>query len=213
MNGLYEFLTAAFSSVSGAISLTNCIPSFSALDIIHFSDGCESGSLRYPPPTMAGQNFAFRKRLDGGYSVAQKNANLAHIVPDSFRLFRQFLPAFKSEGNEIRLRFGRPFFKELLAPTRWTASEPSPFEKTRNISPAPSQPILDEGLKNLAEAFPMFTKAKILETWGCAIDVTPDAVPVISELKNHSGIVLASGFSGARIRHRSWSGTFSCRSR
>jgi glycine/D-amino acid oxidase-like deaminating enzyme len=40
-----------------------------------------------PDMPVGGGNFAFRKRLDGGYSIAMRNANVVPIVPDSFRLF------------------------------------------------------------------------------------------------------------------------------
>lgn len=66
-----------------------------------------------PDYAVAGKDFAFRKRLDGGYTIAQKNANIAQIVPDSFRLLRRFLPAFRSEGNEIQLRFGKNLFRRV----------------------------------------------------------------------------------------------------
>ncbi|AXS40070.1 FAD-binding oxidoreductase [Breoghania sp. L-A4] len=149
-----------------------------------------------PECAVAGNDFAFRKRLDGGYTIAQKNANLAQIVPDSFRLFFQFLPAFRSEGNEIRLRFGQAFFNELAMAKRWTSGEVTPFEKLRVLNPKPSEDILREGLRNLTKAFPEFAGAQLAEGWGCAIDVTPDAVPVIDSVEGISGLVLASGFSG-----------------
>lgn len=149
-----------------------------------------------PEFAVAGSDFAFRKRLDGGYTVAQKNANVAQIVPDSFRLLRKFLPAFRSEGNEIMLRFGRTFFEEAAVPKRWSLSGPTPFEEVRVLDPKPSERILDKGIRNLSRSFPVFKDAKIVERWGCAIDVTPDAVPVISPVPTHPGLLIASGFSG-----------------
>jgi glycine/D-amino acid oxidase-like deaminating enzyme len=153
--------------------------------------------LNGPPScSVAGDDFAFRKRLDGGYTIAQKNANLAHIVPDSFRLLFQFLPAFRSEGNEIRLRFGREFFAQMKSAKRWRPDDVTPFEMTRVLNPKPSQTILREGLANLTRAFPEFAQARSQESWGCAIDVTPDAVPVIDAIDDVPGLVIASGFSG-----------------
>lgn len=149
-----------------------------------------------PDFSIAGADFAFRKRLDGGYTVAQKNANVAQIVPDSFRLLTKFIPAFRSEGNEIRLRFGKTFFEELKIRKTWSMDEKSPFEQNRVLHPTPSPQILDEGMRNLIKSFPIFKSAKILEQWGCAIDVTPDAVPVISPVDSISGLIIASGFSG-----------------
>ena len=149
-----------------------------------------------PDLAVAGSGFAFRKRLDGGYTIAQKNANIAHIVPDSFRLFFRFLPAFRSEGNEIRLRLGRPFLDELRQPKRWRLDEESPFERQRVLDPEPSPRILAEGLRNLIQNFPAFRDAEIAEQWGGAIDVTPDAIPVISPVDQVPGLMIASGFSG-----------------
>lgn len=149
-----------------------------------------------PTYSVAGTDFAFRKRLDGGYTIAQKNANMVEIVPDSFRLFFRFLPAFRSEGNEIRLRLSRRFFDEAKTPTRWNMDDVSPFEMTRTLNPAPSPGILKEGLRNLTRAFPEFKSVEPVESWGCAIDVTPDAVPVIDEIESMPGLFVASGFSG-----------------
>ncbi|MBZ9742220.1 MULTISPECIES: NAD(P)/FAD-dependent oxidoreductase [unclassified Mesorhizobium] len=149
-----------------------------------------------PECSVAGQDFAFRKRLDGGYTIAQKNANIAQIVPDSFRLFFRFLPAFRSEGNEIRLRFGRHFFTEMGIPKKWRPDQVTPFEITRMLDPKPSAKILAEGLRNLTQAFPEFANATLKDSWGCAIDVTPDAVPVIDRVDEVQGLVIASGFSG-----------------
>lgn len=149
-----------------------------------------------PEQAVAGTDFAFRKRLDGGYTIAQKNANIAPIVPDSFRLFFRFLPAFRSEGNQIRVRFGRPFFDELRQSKQWNLDESSPFEKQRVLNPKPSSRVLEEGLRNLRKSFPGFAKARIAESWGCAIDVTPDAIPVIDAIADVEGLFVASGFSG-----------------
>lgn len=156
-----------------------------------------TGEVRGAPEcAVAGDDFAFRKRLDGGYTIAQKNANIAQIVPDSFRLLTRFLPAFRSEGNEIRFRFGRTFFDELRIEKHWSMAEQTPFERSRILDPSPSPKILAEGLRNLTRSFPVFASAKIVEQWACAIDVTPDAVPVISPVETLPGLTIASGFSG-----------------
>ena len=65
-----------------------------------------------PEITAGGSVFAFRKRLDGGYTIARRNANVADITPDSFRLLLRYLPTLKQNYGEIRLRFGRRFFEE-----------------------------------------------------------------------------------------------------
>ena len=50
-----------------------------------------------PELSVGGAGFGFRKRLDGGYTVARRNANVTPITPDHFRLLFDFLPALTRE--------------------------------------------------------------------------------------------------------------------
>jgi glycine/D-amino acid oxidase-like deaminating enzyme len=147
-------------------------------------------------PAAGASNFAFRKRADGGYTVAQRNANLAHIVPDSFRYFADFAPSLIAQWSELRLRIGRRFIEEWQVPRRWALDGVTPFEQVRVLDPEPSQSVLRQGLRNLRRAFPDFAKAKIVAHWAGLMDVTPDAVPVISAVDAVPGFHIASGFSG-----------------
>ncbi len=150
-----------------------------------------------PDYAVGGADFAFRKRADGGYTVAQRNAMEAAIVPDSFRLFRQFAPALVKQRRELRLRASpRQFAAEWRTPRRWALDRPSPFEATRVLDPAPSQANIDQGRANLIRAFPGFAGMKVAESWGGMVDVTPDGVPVIGPVPQVAGFYLASGFSG-----------------
>jgi glycine/D-amino acid oxidase-like deaminating enzyme len=149
-----------------------------------------------PAITAAGENFAFRKRRDGGYTIAHHHAEVADITPDSFRLFFDFLPALKAEWKAINLRFGKRFFSELKLKRRWRLDERSPFEEMRVIDPEPVDWVLAEAEASLKTCFPVFEAMKIAQRWAGCIDVTPDAVPVISPIAKLPGLFLASGFSG-----------------
>jgi glycine/D-amino acid oxidase-like deaminating enzyme len=149
-----------------------------------------------PEPAAGAANFAFRRRLDGGYTIAQRNANIAEIVPDSFRFLGDFLPSLVKQWHEIRLRFGRRFLQEWRMPRHWALDAVTPFEKLRILDPEPVASVLDQGGRNLREAFPAFRDMRILERWAGLIDVTPDAVPVISAVPSLPGFHIASGFSG-----------------
>jgi glycine/D-amino acid oxidase-like deaminating enzyme len=156
-----------------------------------------TGPVEGAPDRAAGaDNFAFRKRFDGGYTVARRNANVAELHPDSFRLFFDFLPALVTQWHELRLRVGRSFLEEWNIPRRWALDAQTPFEHVRTLDPAPSQAILDEGSRNLVRSFPAFAHMKIAERWAGVIDATPDGVPVISEVPSLPGFFIASGFSG-----------------
>ena len=149
-----------------------------------------------PDITAAGSVFALRKRLDGGYSIARRNANTAEIAPDHFRLLADFWPRLRANRHEIRLRVGRRSWEELRTRRKWTMDEETPFEATRVLDPVPNESILAEGRAVLAQKFPAFAGMKVVESWGGLMDVTPDAVPVIDQVARIPGFFIATGFSG-----------------
>lgn len=91
-----------------------------------------------PTISVGGARFAFRRRADGGYTVAQRNATETIITPERFRQFRRFLPALLEQRRELRLRIRpRTFWAEWLQKRRWTLDEVTPFETTRVLDAAP----------------------------------------------------------------------------
>lgn len=146
-------------------------------------------------PVGAG-NFAYRKRLDGDYSIALRNANIAPIMPDHFRLMFEYLPSFFTTWRELKLRVGPSFFSELALRRRWQPHEQTVFELIRTLDPEPTQWFTRRALKNLGRAYPAFARAVVRQQWAGVMDVTPDAVPVISEIAALPGFHIASGFSG-----------------
>ena len=149
-----------------------------------------------PEITAAGSVFAFRKRLDGGYSIARRNANTAEVTPDHFRLLADFFPRLLASRKEIRLRIGRRSWEELRTRRRWALDEPTPFEAVRVLDPAPKEEILQEARSALSRAFPAFARMEVAESWAGLMDVTPDAVPVIDQVARIPGFFIATGFSG-----------------
>jgi glycine/D-amino acid oxidase-like deaminating enzyme len=150
------------------------------------------------PPELAVGNgeFGFRKRLDGGYTIAHRGASQAEITPDSFRLFWTFLPAFRGQRRELRLHLGKMFFEELKTPRRWALDAKSPFEAVRVLDPEPSASILSQARARLVRAFPAFAPMVEAERWAGVIDATPDGVPIISAVAHRPGLYVATGFSG-----------------
>ena len=139
---------------------------------------------------------ALRRRNDGGFSVAHGGASQVEIIPDSFRHFRRFMPAYQSEKARLRIRVSEVFLRELFTSRRWRADQKSPFEYERVLNPEPSPSILAEAKANLGRVFPELAGVKVLESWAGLIDVTPDAVPAISPVDGLEGFFIASGFSG-----------------
>ena len=152
----------------------------------------------HPLPDMpvGGGDFAFRKRLDGGYTVARRNWSVAPITPDSFRLFFDFLPAFRKNFRELSLGFGRAFLDDLKTPRRWANDTATPFEAVRTLDPQPTPRSNRVALANLARSFPAFADARITHEWAGTIDATPDGIPAIGPVDAIPGLFIASGFSG-----------------
>ena len=149
------------------------------------------------PDTAAwGGAFAVRKRLDGGYSVANGQWNDVDLVPDSIRHAKAFYPALRNEWHGLKFRLGRKFVQEARLPTRWKLDEISPFEQVRVLDPQPTSKAIQIARLALEKAFPAFENRAIEQCWAGAIDATPDALPVISEIDTRPGLFLISGFSG-----------------
>jgi glycine/D-amino acid oxidase-like deaminating enzyme len=149
-----------------------------------------------PQISAAGPRFGWRKRADGGYIVSQADATIFDIVPDSFRLFRDFHPLMASGLRTLRLRLGRRFVDAARTPKHWRPDEVSPFEGARIADPEPASWVLDEAARRLTEACPLFAGMKIRGRWAGLIDVTSDALPVIGPVAQLPGLFMATGFSG-----------------
>ena len=149
-----------------------------------------------PEVSASGHGFAFRKRLDGGYTVAHGGVINYDVVPDSLRLLPSFLPLAWMARYELRPRLSSQFGAEWRQPSSWPLDKPSPFEKIRILDPAPLPGVLRAAVRNLKGAYPAFQGLQVAEEWAGMIDVTPDAVPIISGAPNLSGLILATGFSG-----------------
>ncbi|MDR3496769.1 MAG: FAD-binding oxidoreductase [Ancalomicrobiaceae bacterium] len=149
-----------------------------------------------PEPAFWGGNYAFRRRFDGGYTVAGGMASIAYVVPDSFRFFFQYLPALKADYANLKMRFGSRFFTEWREAAARPYDRISVYEETRVLDPAPDIPYLRGALKRLQIHYPAFNDARMVQAWAGFIDVMPDAIPIISGVDAISGLVVATGFSG-----------------
>lgn len=140
--------------------------------------------------------FAFRKRLDGGYTMANGHVNAVPLTPDSFRFLFDFLPLLAMDWKAIRLKIDQRLFRELREDRCTDFDHPSVYEAARVLDPAPDQNYLNTALKTLRERYPIFHQARIVESWAGFIDATSDTVPVISPVDGISGLIVATGFSG-----------------
>ncbi|WP_174363070.1 FAD-dependent oxidoreductase [uncultured Caballeronia sp.] len=149
-----------------------------------------------PEVSACTDTVGYRKRMDGGYTIANAFRSLAELTPDSFRLFGQFLPALKSNFRSMDFALGERFFDALRQPRTWQLDQPTIFESVRTLDPAPTQKYNRTAIDEFRAVFPALAHVKVAQAWAGYIDVTPDAVPVISPADTLRGMFVATGFSG-----------------
>ena len=139
---------------------------------------------------------AYRRRLDGGFNIASSRSATADIEPDNFRFLMQFLPALRMDWNTLRFAFGKRFFETWSQSRLRPLDQKSVYEEVRILDPNPRSAINSDAMKKMTELYPVFAKAQVAQQWAGIIDVTPDAVPVISGVDAIPGYYVACGFSG-----------------
>ncbi|MEM7015827.1 MAG: FAD-binding oxidoreductase [Pseudomonadota bacterium] len=144
----------------------------------------------------AGGGLAFRRRQDGGYTLAAGGTNEHFISADSFKHFFKFQPALRQSARDLSLKFGGDLMSRLFPTRRWRDDEVSPFEKTRILDPAPSEKSLTSMRRSLQNYLPELANVGFADAWAGMIDVMPDVVPVMDKIDSHPGLYLATGFSG-----------------
>ena len=148
-------------------------------------------------PGCAGSHrFAFRRRQDGGYTLALGNYLEHFISANSFRYCLEFLPALRQSWDGIRFRIGDGLLKRLFPTRKWQADETTPFERTRVLNPPPCPWALKQIQERLAISLPVLAQTGIEEAWAGMIDAPPDFVPVMDAIPDYPGLYLATGFSG-----------------
>jgi glycine/D-amino acid oxidase-like deaminating enzyme len=149
-----------------------------------------------PGPSFWDEDFAIRRRADGGYTVAPGAVSVVPLTPDVLCFARDFLPALRLEWRSLDLRLDGRFLAEWREARPTPPGAPSRYERVRVLAPEPDSALIAGALTRLAVRFPAFAGARFVERWAGYIDVTPDALPVLSPVEEVPGLVLASGFSG-----------------
>ncbi len=143
-------------------------------------------------------DIAFRRRQDGGYTLAPGGSNLLYIGPDAFRHAMKYLPALMAHPLGTRYLPAAPSgFPDGWSTRRdWAADTRSPFEHMRVLNPAPGRSELASILRGFKTLFPQFDNVHLKTTWAGMIDAMPDAVPVVDRVEPIGGLFVATGMSG-----------------
>jgi glycine/D-amino acid oxidase-like deaminating enzyme len=131
----------------------------------------------------SGSKVSFRRRLDGGYSVA--SSDYLEIFPSRAHLafLPDFLPLMKTSWRKFRFRI-----PEL--------SVGGDFTRHRTLDPIPSSKTVARIKSRLVDRVPAFAGIEFAEAWSGMIDALPDVVPVLDKAEPVDGLWISTGFSG-----------------
>ncbi|MDH5530725.1 MAG: FAD-binding oxidoreductase, partial [Paracoccaceae bacterium] len=129
----------------------------------------------------ADSHFAFRRRLDGGYTLTPGGFHEFFIGPDAFRHLRLYWQQIRKDISSTRMYPWGPagYPDNWATPRHWSMEAVSPFERMRVLNPTPNRGIIDKTRDLFAAAFPEIGRPEIASAWAGMIDTMPDVVPVI----------------------------------
>ena len=158
-------------------------------------------ALRTKPTANLGDvvycpDLAMTRRLDGSYTLAISGRATLELTPQGIRFAREFMPQFIQRLKAVQLGVSGSFFTGPESLSAVLGRDPSIFEATRVLSPAPNPTLVAAIKANLAATFPQLANLELEDAWGAYVDCTPDAVPVVSAVDRIDGLYLAAGCSG-----------------
>jgi len=146
----------------------------------------------------AEKDIAFRRRLDGGYTLAPAAAHRLYLGPDAFRHAAKYLPALKADplGTRYALRAPAGYPDGWTTPRDWAPDAPTPFESMRVLNPVPDASHLNSIARGFRRLFPHAGEIRFQKSWAGMIDLMPDTVPIVDWVPTHPGLLVATGMSG-----------------
>jgi glycine/D-amino acid oxidase-like deaminating enzyme len=163
----------------------------------------ESVAATYALPEVyagaaADNRVAFRRRVDGGYTLAPTGIAELFIGPDAFRAFTKYLPQLKASPLSQALLPAAPKgFPDAWGTKRqWSADEITPFERMRVLNPAPNMRQVGRLARDFSALFPQLPQIGIKTAWAGMIDTMPDVVPIVDHCAQIPGLVIGTGMAG-----------------
>ena len=143
------------------------------------------------------KKLAFRRRADGGYTLAPKGPSELFVGPDAFRALPNFLNQLWIDPFGCMLKPYAPsgFPDAWGTKRRWAADEETPFERMRILDPKPVPAKMAKLARDFAQLFPTLGEVKLKATWAGMIDTMPDIVPVVDHTPIE-GLIVGTGMSG-----------------
>jgi glycine/D-amino acid oxidase-like deaminating enzyme len=146
----------------------------------------------------ADDEIAFRRRDDGGYTLAAGGFHELFVGPDAVRNLPKYLTQLKADPFGTRFLAGAPrgYPDSWLTRRKWRSDDVTPFEKIRVLNPTPNMKKLRRVAETFRERFPHLPPVKYRAAWGGMADTMPDIVPIVDRVERVPGLFVAAGMSG-----------------
>ncbi len=144
------------------------------------------------------RTLAWRRRSDGGYTLAAADYHELFVGPDALRAFRRFVPQLIRDPLGTRILPAAPqgYPDAWGTPRRWSGDAVSPFERMRILNPTPRAAKVAELARGFSATFPDLGPTTIRTAWAGMIDTMPDVVPVVDRCDALPGLTICTGMSG-----------------
>ncbi|WP_411890008.1 NAD(P)/FAD-dependent oxidoreductase [Yoonia sp. SDW83-1] len=144
------------------------------------------------------RRLAWRRRSDGGYTLAAADYHELFVGPDALRAFRRFVPQLIRDPLGTRILPAAPqgYPDAWGTPRRWSGDAVSPFERMRILNPTPRAAKVAELARWFSATFPDLGPTTIRTAWAGMIDIMPDVVPVVDRCDALPGLTICTGMSG-----------------
>lgn len=146
---------------------------------------------------VADDHIAFRRRADGGYTLAPETFRELYVGPDAFRALRAYARPLMADpfGTRLLPRAPSGFPDGWGTARKWADDEQTPFEHMRILNPDPNRSKVRDLASDFSELFPKLGPIKITRAWGGMIDTLPDVVPIVDRAPI-DGLTVATGMCG-----------------
>lgn len=143
------------------------------------------------------QSLAFRRRQDGGYTLAAAGFHEMFVGPGAFRHFFKYLPQLRRElGGRTYFPWSPKGYPDGWRTARkWQSGDETPFERMRILDPAPNARKVEEIRAAFQRLTPEVGTVDILASWAGMIDSMPDMVPVVDRAPVQ-GLSICTGMCG-----------------
>lgn len=145
----------------------------------------------------ADDHFAFRRRQDGGYTLAPGTEHDFWIGPDALRNLRAYREQIRRDIRHTRLSPWAPhgYPDAWTTRRRWKPGDVTPFERMRVLDAAPGPGRVARLQQDFRNAFAEVEEVPVARAWAGMIDTLPDQVPILDE-SPIPGLFIATGLSG-----------------